>query len=409
MSKRSASSISGPSSDPTRSASSADPTQGGSGKRPEIDVPKTFDENGLEVVWDEDRAEAYHKAFCERFMKGMRMIKEGSFGEVYKSTDQETGLIVAVKVAKTVPFPETPDERANRLALGLNKTPRRFVTIPSDLRRELEALKKTVGCDNVVQYLGTNLYHYSQIYEVIDGMLGCFSIAMEYMPMDLHKYLYENDQLPHDEIRVITRQIVNGVRELHERNIFHRDLKPENILLDPSDLKVRITDLGMVRDVSDEHMRNVVLTPLVVTQFWRPIEVFLGIGREDELAGIDMWSVACIFLQMYNRGQSYFSGRGFAFVLDIVMKVGWPEEGRISNALEAYVTRMQNIEVFRKKYMDFAELKGVKKIEDIMSAFFKEKAGVPASAIEFVCSTLRLSPRERMSAEKALRLSYFKE
>lgn len=45
------------------------------------------------------------------------------------------------------------------------------------------------------------------------------------------------------------RQILEGVRYLHEHRILHRDIKPENILL--KDDQIKISDLGMAKQLGD--------------------------------------------------------------------------------------------------------------------------------------------------------------
>jgi protein kinase len=68
-----------------------------------------------------------------------------------------------------------------------------------------------------------------------------------------------------EEIRVYTKQIFNGLKQMHDLGIAHRDLKPENILLkvpendtnltnpvkfyevDQTSLEVKICDLGKAK------------------------------------------------------------------------------------------------------------------------------------------------------------------
>jgi serine/threonine protein kinase len=43
----------------------------------------------------------------------------------------------------------------------------------------------------------------------------------------------------------IGRQLIEGVRCLHEHGIVHGDLKPENVIIDPATLKIRFIDFGV--------------------------------------------------------------------------------------------------------------------------------------------------------------------
>lgn len=47
-----------------------------------------------------------------------------------------------------------------------------------------------------------------------------------------------------EEAKIIFRQIVDAMREMHSQNIAHRDMKLENILIDYQTRKVKIIDFG---------------------------------------------------------------------------------------------------------------------------------------------------------------------
>jgi MAP/microtubule affinity-regulating kinase len=61
----------------------------------------------------------------------------------------------------------------------------------------------------------------------------------------LHFYLKQhlNRRLPEEEAKRIFKQVVEGIRYLHNRCITHRDIKLENLLLD-DDNNIRIIDFG---------------------------------------------------------------------------------------------------------------------------------------------------------------------
>jgi serine/threonine protein kinase len=65
-------------------------------------------------------------------------------------------------------------------------------------------------------------------------------MVMQRMQSDLTSYTFKDIN---DKIRVI-KQIVQGLRMLHEELIVHRDLKPQNILVD-SKGDIRLADLGI--------------------------------------------------------------------------------------------------------------------------------------------------------------------
>jgi serine/threonine protein kinase len=49
---------------------------------------------------------------------------------------------------------------------------------------------------------------------------------------NLRDYIYSDNYVPTNEKTIdLIKQILLGIKEIHEHNIIHRDLKPENILL----------------------------------------------------------------------------------------------------------------------------------------------------------------------------------
>lgn len=48
---------------------------------------------------------------------------------------------------------------------------------------------------------------------------------------DLMSFIYRHDTVKEFDTRILIRQVIRGLRYLHDKGIVHRDLKPENILL----------------------------------------------------------------------------------------------------------------------------------------------------------------------------------
>jgi MAP/microtubule affinity-regulating kinase len=68
--------------------------------------------------------------------------------------------------------------------------------------------------------------------------------------------------LPHDDARTMFRQVVRGVRYLHEQmGLVHADLKLENVLVDEMGV-CRICDFGMTRSMGEEDDEDETATPL---------------------------------------------------------------------------------------------------------------------------------------------------
>jgi glycogen synthase kinase 3 beta len=98
--------------------------------------------------------------------------------------------------------------------------------------------------------------------------------------------------LPMCDLKKYTREIFNGLNNMHELGIAHRDLKPENILL--KNKSIRICDVGSskILDKSHTHMN----TPYVVSRYYRAPELILACNKYDY--SIDIWATGCILFEL---------------------------------------------------------------------------------------------------------------
>lgn len=80
----------------------------------------------------------------------------------------------------------------------------------------------------------------------------------------------------------------------------HRDFKTENILL-TSDGIVKIADFGLSRKLADPDgvLKQENFTPNMCTQWYRAPEILLGDRHYN--SSIDMWSIACILGEFWQR------------------------------------------------------------------------------------------------------------
>jgi serine/threonine protein kinase len=103
--------------------------------------------------------------------------------------------------------------------------------------------------------------------------------------------------LPEPIVKHIMKQVVNGLRIFHEKNLIHTDLKPENILLTKEfklinsfdEIVVKISDLGssLKEDEIDTYS--------VGTDQYLPPEVVM---RADYDKTIDIWGIGNIIFEL---------------------------------------------------------------------------------------------------------------
>ncbi|KAL7889462.1 hypothetical protein AOLI_G00017520 [Acnodon oligacanthus] len=81
---------------------------------------------------------------------------------------------------------------------------------------------------------------------------------------DLIDYVYDSGgYLLEEEGKVILRQLVEGMIDIHSKGVLHRDIKPENILIqmDPEGLQVYILDFGCGNVLTEDPYTSYYGTP----------------------------------------------------------------------------------------------------------------------------------------------------
>ena len=100
--------------------------------------------------------------------------------------------------------------------------------------------------------------------------------------------------LTDDEVRYFLKQIICGLKYLHNKSIIHRDLKLGNILLD-KDLIVKLCDFGLATKVIDDERKTTIcgtpnyIAPEILNQNK------LGHGHSFE---VDIWSLGVIIFTL---------------------------------------------------------------------------------------------------------------
>ncbi|PSS07693.1 Cyclin-dependent kinase [Actinidia chinensis var. chinensis] len=177
-------------------------------------------------------------------------------------------------------------------------------------------------------------------------------MVMEYMERDL-KGLTEVMKYPFSEkeVKCLMRQLLEGVKYLHDNWILHRDLKTSNLLLNNRG-GLKICDLGMSHQYGSPLKPY---TPLVVTLWYsdpkKSIQVVprsrgdsvprsgsayridprsrapeILLGMEQYSTAIDMWSVGCIMAELLTK-QPLFNGKTEVEQLDKIFRIlGTPNE-----------------------------------------------------------------------------------
>jgi len=242
----------------------------------------------------------------------LKHVATGGMGAVYRARDTEENREVALKVL-------TPDMAAKPAMLE------RF-------KREAKSAAK-LKHENIVT-----------IYEFGESN-GTYFIAMEFVEgIDLYEFIAKKKKgLPPEETLKIIIQAARALEHAHANNIIHRDIKPSNLLLTRknSQIVVKLTDLGLAREVQDEDFRVTRPGTTVGTVDYIAPEQARDSGKADIRS--DLYSLGCTWFHMLT-GRPPFPEGGLAERLCKHMMDAPPDvrkfNPRISRELTAVLNKL---------------------------------------------------------------------
>lgn len=200
------------------------------------------------------------------------MIGQGTFGQVFKAEDRDTGKEVAIKLMKNVLSSELNAKYASR-----------EIKVMRHLSQN-DSLYTTKLMDVIIPEEQQD----SHIY-----------IVQEHFGMDLESLIHRKEKynLTEDHIRVIAYNMICAANYLHSGMIVHRDLKPSNVLIN-GNCNIKFCDMGLARSIIPESSRKMERprTPRVGSKFYMAPEVILGNPKYDY--GADIWGIGCILAEL---------------------------------------------------------------------------------------------------------------
>lgn len=240
--------------------------------------------------------------------------------------------------------------------------------------REIKLLQH-LRHDNVVSLL-----------EVMVEKNECFMV-FEYLSHDLTGLInHPTFTLTLAHKKDLAKQMFEGLNYLHHRGVLHRDIKAANILISNRGL-LKFADFGLARFFSKS--RQLDYTNRVITIWYRPPELLLGETRYGP--AVDVWSAACVCMEMFNK-KAVFPGEGGELsqmdklynCLGTPTRADWPD-----------VVEMPWFQLMRpteRKKRHFEDL-----YRDLLT---------PA-ALDLISQIFRYDPSKRPSAEEVLQHPYF--
>ena len=171
-----------------------------------------------------------------------------------------------------------------KVNIGLNILTGRIVAIKSFNKKNIsneKAKKKILYETNLMR----GLYHPAvtkilETFETDKYML----IIMEYISGgNLQNFVKKRRKLCEKTAKILFRQLIQGIKYIHSKNIVHRDIKLENILLDLNNI-VKICDFGVGKITEKGHK----LLDQCGTPVYMAPEIIQGDGYEG--FPVDIWS-----------------------------------------------------------------------------------------------------------------------
>lgn len=140
--------------------------------------------------------------------------------------------------------------------------------------------------------------------EVMVENNDCFMV-FEYLSHDLTGLLnHPTFKLEHSHKKHLGKQLFEGLNYLHRRGVLHRDIKAANILVSNIG-QLKLADFGLARFFSKHGQPD--YTNRVITIWYRSPELLLGETQYGP--AVDIWSAACVMIEIFTR-HAIFPGDG---------------------------------------------------------------------------------------------------
>jgi serine/threonine protein kinase len=231
-----------------------------------------------------------HLSATQKYEK-IKFIGDGTYSNVYKVRSTVTGVSYAMKKIKS---------------------PSSSTQVSLTTLREMKVL---LTC------------HHPNLINLIEFVVGnrpcSLGYVLEYGEVDvlaLIKRLRVPFELKHT--KSMAQQVLQALAYMHEKNVVHRDIKLSNFLL-TMDGTLKVCDFGLARGLHDENA-DLILTPLVVTLWYRAPELLLG--ETHYSTSVDLWAAGCIFYELITL-KPLFPGKTELDEIDVIFsKLGTPTD-----------------------------------------------------------------------------------
>ncbi|KAI1366510.1 kinase-like domain-containing protein [Xylaria arbuscula] len=281
------------------------------------------------------------------------VVGSGTYGKVFKGKHVYTQKLVALKRIRM------EGERD-----GFPVTAMREVKLLQSLRHK-----------NIVD-----------LHEVMIEKNECYMV-FEYLSHDLTGLLnHPTYKLDAAQKKHLAMQLFEGLDYLHKRGVLHRDIKAANILVSSEGI-LKLADFGLARFYAKRHQLD--YTNRVITIWYRSPELLLGETRYG--AAVDIWSAACVMVEIFTRHAIFPGDGGEISQLEKIYNIlGTPNRKEWPGLADT-----PWFELLRPSYRKL----------NVFAEKYRER--LPAAAFDLLAEMFQYDPIKRPSAADVLEHPYF--
>ena len=319
-------------------------------------MKKATTEQNKEIIDKINKELQQEEALKEGKFTAISIIGKGTFGIVYRAKKDQSEDILAIK---------------------------RVFQDKRYINRELEILKQ-LNHPNIIKLL-----HYFYTKDEKNEAEVYLNCVTDYLPQNLSRILIVNYQsgiqLDPFIAKLYAYQMLQSLKYIHSLGITHRDIKPPNVLVDQKTNIIKLCDFGSAKKLVKDQKS----CAYICSRYYRAPELIFGSTNYD--SQIDVWSMGCVIAELV-LGRPLFPGSNPSDQLVEIIKIlGTPTKDDILSMNPQF------------KDHKFPIIKPVP-----WEKVFKKRK-IPEHFLDLISKLLVFNPKNRLTAENALKHVYFDE
>ena len=241
----------------------------------------------INIINEKDKETKYNKKSNQiSFMKGKK-ISEDIFGEIFTGFSIKNGKIFTIKI-----YNKIRDVQKNKIIENLDIL---YKLNHKNILKALPILEENIFDENG------------------DLSLAYESINPENIEENINKYGIWNEAL----LQKLLKQLIEGIKYLHDNNIYHKNLKASNIYLD-SNGTIKISDylidniiLGDAINIYNNLLKSDKIEYYMPPFFIKAINEYNSNNSDnlinskndifDDWKSYDLWFLGCLLIEIFSK------------------------------------------------------------------------------------------------------------